>query len=55
MQFNQITLRVQAPNNQILTQNLYYNHYDKNPKYLVIHGPLGEHVTGHVGLVDQAP
>ena len=30
------TLRVQVPNNHILTQNLYYNYYYPNPKYLII-------------------
>ena len=28
--------RVQVPNNHILTQNLYYNHYYQNPKYPII-------------------
>ena len=32
----EITLRVQVPNNHILTQNLYYNSYYLNPKYLNI-------------------
>ena len=31
-----LTLRVQVPNNHILTQNLYYNYYYPNPKYLII-------------------
>ena len=37
------TLRVQVPNNHILTQNLYYNYYYPNPKYLIIGymDPLG--------------
>ena len=30
------TLRVQVPNNQILTQNLSYNYYYPKPKYLII-------------------
>ena len=30
------SLRVQVPNNQILTQNLYYNYYYQSPKYPVI-------------------
>ena len=30
------TLRVQVPNNHILTQNLYYNHYYPKPKYQII-------------------
>ena len=36
-------LRVQVPNNRILTQNLYYNYYYPNPKYLIIGylDPLG--------------
>ena len=29
----QVTLRVQVPNNHILTQNLYYNYYYPNLKY----------------------
>ena len=37
------TLRVQVPNNHILTQNLYYNCYYPNPKHLIIWymDPLG--------------
>ena len=37
------TLRVQVPNNHILTQNHYYNSYYPNPKYLIIGymDPLG--------------
>ena len=38
-----VTLRVQVPNNHILTQNLYYNHYYPKPKvpnYWVL-GPSG--------------
>ena len=31
-----ISLRVQVPNNHILTQNLYYNYYYPKPKYLII-------------------
>ena len=31
-----LSLRVQVPNNHILTQNLYYNHYYPKPKYLII-------------------
>ena len=36
-------LRVQVPNNHIPTQNLYYNYYYPNPKYLIIGymDPLG--------------
>ena len=36
-------LRVQVPNNHILTQNLYYNYYYPKPKYLIIGymDPLG--------------
>ena len=39
-----ITLRVQVPNNHILTQNLYYNYYYPRPKYLNIRylDPLGK-------------
>ena len=35
--------RVQVPNNHILTQNLYQNHYYANPKYLILGymDPLG--------------
>ena len=38
-----VPLRVQVPKNHILTQNLYYNYYYPNPKYLVIGymDPLG--------------
>ena len=38
-----LTLRVQVPNNHVLTQNLYYNSYYPNPKYLIIGymDPLG--------------
>ena len=38
-----LSLRVQVPNNHILTQNLYYNYYYPNPKYLIIGymDPLG--------------
>ena len=38
------TPRVQVPNNHILTQNLYYNYYYPNPKYLIIGymDPLGQ-------------
>ena len=31
-----LALRVQVPNNHILTQNHYYNSYYPNPKYLII-------------------
>ena len=30
------SLRVQVPNNHILTPNLYYNYYYPNPKYVII-------------------
>ena len=38
-----ISLRVQVPNNHILTQSLYYNPYYPKPKYLIIRylDPLG--------------
>ena len=38
-----LSLRVQVPNNHILTQNLYQNHYYPNPKYQIIGhmDPLG--------------
>ena len=40
------TPRVQVLNNHILTQNLYYNYYYQNPKYLIIGylDPLGHGV-----------
>ena len=31
-----LPLRFQVPNNHILTQNLYYNYYYANPKYLIM-------------------
>ena len=39
-----MTLRVQVPNNHILTPNLYYNYYYPNPKYPNIGymDPLGD-------------
>ena len=39
----ELTLRVQVPNNHILTQTLYYNYYYPKPKYLTIGylDPLG--------------
>ena len=39
--------RVQVPNNHILTQNLYYNYYCPNPKYLIIGymDPLGSNAS----------
>ena len=38
-----VPLRVQVPNNHTLAQNLYYNYYYPNPKYLIIGymDPLG--------------
>ena len=46
-----IALRVQVPNNHILTQNPYYNYYYPKPKYLIIGymDPLGC-VLGPLGL-----
>ena len=40
-----LTLRVQVPNNYILTQNLYYSYYYPNPKYPIIGymDPLGNY------------
>ena len=32
----ELTLRVQVPNNHMLTQSLYYNYYYLYPKYLII-------------------
>ena len=42
------SLRVQVPNNHILTQNLYYNYYYPKPKYLIIGylDPLGVESSG---------
>ena len=31
-----LALRVQVANKHVLTQNLYYNYYYPNPKYLII-------------------
>ena len=31
-----VSLRVQVPNNHLLTQNLYYNHYYPKTKYLIV-------------------
>ena len=41
--FPKQALKVQVPNNHILTQNLYYNYYYPKPKYLIIGymDPLG--------------
>ena len=41
-----ITLRVQVPNNHILTQDPYYNYYYPKPKYLIIGymDPLGKRI-----------
>ena len=41
------TLRVQVPNNHILTQHLYYNYYYPKPKYIIIGymDPLGKENT----------
>ena len=38
-----LSLRVQVPDNYILTQNLYYHYYSPKPKYLIIGylDPLG--------------
>ena len=38
-----VPLFFQVPNNDILTQNLYYNYYYPNPKYLII---------GFIGYMD---
>ena len=55
-----LTLRVQVPNNHILTQNLYYNYYYPNPKYLLIGymDPLGnvlKNTMGRPGGVTSPP
>ena len=34
--YRSISLRVQVPNNHILAQNLYYNYYYPNSKYVII-------------------
>ena len=41
--FTCISLRVQVPNNHILTQNMYHNYYYTKPKYPIIRylDPLG--------------
>ena len=41
-----ITLRVQVPNTHMLTQNLYYNYYYPNPRYVIIWylDPLGQYL-----------
>ena len=41
-------LRVQVPNNHVLTQNLYYNYYYPQPQYLIIgyFDPLGSAFRG---------
>ena len=48
MPAGRVSLRVQVPNNHILTQNLYYNYYYPNPKYLIIGymDPLGMIILG---------
>ena len=50
------TLRVQVPNNHILTQNLYYNYYYPNPKCLIIGymDPLGKYRVSGVYKVCRA-
>ena len=59
-----IPLKVQVPNNRILTQNLHYNYYYPNPKYLIIGhmDPLGwtvwraaRRVAKLLGLVSSPP
>ena len=49
-------LRVQVPNNHILTQNLYYNHYYPKPNYLAIGylDPLGYVSLSMTQTKDQA-
>ena len=51
------TLRVQVPNNHILTQNLYYSYYYPNPKYLIIEymDPLGKSGTPRKRLCETWP
>ena len=51
-----LPLRVQVPNNRILTQNLYYNYYYPKPKYLIVGylDPLGTYVTGRHGISFQS-
>ena len=50
------TLRVQVPNNHILTHNLYYNYYHpkpKVPKYWVL-GPSGIITVVMIVIIDAA-
>ena len=44
------SLRVQVPNNHILTPNLYYSYYYPKPKYLIIGylDPLGLIIIGYI-------
>ena len=48
-----LPLRVQVPNNHILTQSLYYNPYYPKPKYLIIGylDPLGS-ILCQLSLLD---
>ena len=52
-----IPLRVQVPNNHILTQNQYYNSYYPNPKYLIIGymDPLGNFEGSTQGAPKGSP
>ena len=49
-----LSLRVQVPNNHILTQNLYYNYYYPKPKYPIIGymDPLGLNVGPELAEVE---
>ena len=54
---NLLSLRVQVPNNYILTQNLYQNDYYPNPKYVIIGymDPLGIWDPGRFGVENGSP
>ena len=51
-----LTLRVQVPNNQILTPNLYCNYYSPTPKYQIIGymDPLGKEARQEQRPVERA-
>ena len=44
------TVRVQVPNNHILAQSLYCNHYYPKRRYLRVLGPSGESIMLFGGL-----
>ena len=51
------TLRVQVPNNHILTQSQYYNYFSPKPKYLIFryinHGPSGKGIRLYFTLEEN--